>query len=154
MGEVSAKDPENASWRAFLAEALGNEGRTLLSMGRLAESLARHQRSLALREPLLAAGPEDPVAQADVADSLLELGRIRSRMGDDAAARAQWTRAAELLDQALKVSDRSVHRIRYARVLLELGDIARGRPMAERLIRERCREPELLEVCKRRGISI
>jgi hypothetical protein len=46
-----------------------------------------------------------------------------------------------------------VHRIRFARTLLELGDVERARPVVERLLHERCNAPELLALAKERGIA-
>jgi serine/threonine protein kinase len=151
--ELAGKEPENASWRGFLADALTNEGRALMGLRRYDDALARHQRALGLRDRLLHASPEDATAQADLADSRLELGRVHARRGESAMARTEWTRAAELLERALRVSDLSVHRLRFARTLLELGDMTRARPVVERLLREHSREPELLELCKKRGIE-
>lgn len=59
-----------------------------------------------------------------------------------------------ILEQVAGGSDYAPHRIRFARALLELGETARARPVVERLLRARCREPELLELCKRRGIPV
>ncbi len=46
-----------------------------------------------------------------------------------------------------------MYRVRFARTLLELGETERARPGVERLLRERCNEPELLALCELRGIA-
>jgi non-specific serine/threonine protein kinase/serine/threonine-protein kinase len=150
--ELTAKQPDNGSWRGFLGDALTNEGRALMGLHRLPEALAIHQRALALRESALHESAEDAVAQADVAESLLERGRVRARLAQPDGARADWTRAADLLSSALRTSDYQVHRIRFARVLLELGDVGRARPVVERLLSERCNAPELLELARQHGL--
>ena len=45
------------------------------------------------------------------------------------------------------------NRIGYARTLLELDDAARARPVVERLLRERCNEPELLALARQHSIG-
>jgi hypothetical protein len=54
----------------------------------------------------------------------------------------------------MRTSDHWRVRVRYARTLLELGEVERARPVAERLLRERYDEPELLELCRKWGIEI
>jgi non-specific serine/threonine protein kinase/serine/threonine-protein kinase len=148
-----AIDPENGSWSSYLAFGLTSEGRALMGLGRPEEAAARHQRALALRERALAESGEDATAQADVAESLLELGRVEAREGRAEASLSAWLRARALLEAALRTSDYAVHRVRLARTLLELGDTERARPVVERLLRERCNEPELLALCELRGIG-
>jgi len=150
--ELVAKEPDNGSWRGFLADALTNVGRAQMKLGRLSEALTTHEKALALREKALQADREDAAAQADTGESLLERGRVREKQGDAAAARADWTRAAELLVSALKSSDYVNYRLRYARTLLELGDVVRARPVVERLLKERSNDPDLLALCRRHGL--
>ncbi|HEV8630561.1 MAG TPA: protein kinase [Thermoanaerobaculia bacterium] len=143
------KQPDNGSWQGFLADALTNEGRALMGLSRLDEAMRAHQRALTIRERSLRETADDAVAQADVAESLLERGRVRTRVGLPEAAKADWKRAGELLTSALRTSDYQVHRIRFARTLLELGDVNRARPVVERLLSERCNSPELLELARK-----
>ena len=152
--ELLRQEPDNGSWRAQLAAGLSNEGRVLMGLGRYAEASRRHERALALRERALRGNADDPVARGDVGESLLERGRLRSRLGQAVSARADWVQAAELLDGAMRTSDHWRVRTRYARTLLELGEVERARPVAERLLRERYDEPELLELCRKWGIEI
>jgi serine/threonine protein kinase len=152
MEELTAKEPDNGAWRGFLADGLTSDGRALMGLGRLLEAKTRHQRALDLRSRSLAANRDDVVAQADVAESRLELGRVKARLGDEARARAEWTEGRALLERALQQSEFGYHRLRFARTLLELGEVERARPVVERLLRERFRDPELLELCRRRGI--
>ncbi len=154
MAALNVKEPDHGWWQSGLASALTNEGRALMGLGRHGEAAARHEQALRLRERLLQADPNDPTAQADSGESHLELGRVRARQGAAALAQAEWTRAAELLGRVAQVSQLNVHRVRFARTLLELGDVARARPVVERLLREHTRDPELVELCKRRGIPI
>jgi tetratricopeptide (TPR) repeat protein len=151
--QLVAIEPENGSWNLFHADALTKEGRVLMRLGRLEEAEIRHRRALDLRQRALDARDQDAMAQTDVAESLLELGRVETRKGFDEAARSAWRRAAELLEATLRTSDFVMHRLRFARTLLELGDTERARPVVERLLRERCNEPELLELCERRGVT-
>ena len=149
--QLLAIEPENGSWNGFFAGALTKEGRVLMGLGRLEEAAERHRRALAVRQRTLERVGQDAMAQGDVAESLLELGRVEAREGRVEAARSAWTQAVELLDAALATSDFVMHRMRLARTLLELGHAERARPVVERLLRERCNEPELLALWAQRA---
>jgi hypothetical protein len=88
-----------------------------------------------------------------VGESRLELGRVRQRQGEAQDAAGDWRRAVDLLAAALDGSDRAEHRTRFARALLELGDVERARPVVARLLAEGVAEPELLELCRRHGLA-
>ena len=147
-------EPENGAWRGFLADALTNEGRVLMELGRLDDALARHQSALEQRRRALDSNPENAGAQADVGESLLERGRVLERLGRAEAASGDWRQAVELLAEALRTAETSSTRVRFARALLELGDVARARPVVERLLREGSNEPELIAACERRGFVV
>jgi tetratricopeptide (TPR) repeat protein len=146
-------EPENGGWRGFLADALTNEGRVLMELGRLDDALARHQSALEQRRRALDSNPENAGALADVGESLLERGRVLERLARAEAAWSDWRQAVELLAEALRSAETSNARVRFARALLELGDVARARPIVERLLSEGSNEPELLAACERRGLS-
>ena len=113
-------EPENGSWNGFYAEALTKEGRVLMALGRLEEAQDRHQPALALRQRALdvvertrwPGGPrrESPRARP-----------VEACKDRDEAAQSAWRRAAELLETALRTSDFVMHRLRFARTLLELA---------------------------------
>ena len=147
-------EPENGSWRGFLADALTNEGRVLMELGRLDDALARHQSALEQRRRALDSNPENAGAQADVGESLLERGRVLERLGRAEAASGDWRQAVELLAEALRTAETSNTRVRFARALLELGEVERARPVVERLLREGSNEPELIAACERRGLAV
>ena len=52
-------EPGNGSWRGFLADALTNEGRVLMELGRLDDALARHESALELRQRALDSDPRE-----------------------------------------------------------------------------------------------
>ncbi|HEX2462968.1 MAG TPA: tetratricopeptide repeat protein, partial [Thermoanaerobaculia bacterium] len=73
-------------------------------------------------------------------------------LGRAEAASRDWQQAVDLLAEALRATETSNTRVRFARALLEVGEVARARPVVERLLREGSNEPELIAACERRGL--
>jgi serine/threonine protein kinase/tetratricopeptide (TPR) repeat protein len=78
------------------------------SFGDTAGAIEGHRKSLAILEPLLAANPDNPMAQRDLADGTLQLAKLLAQTEDQAEALAHARRAGSLYEPLVSASARNL----------------------------------------------
>jgi tetratricopeptide (TPR) repeat protein len=129
-----------------MAIAYHNAGALAADVGDWPVSLDSYMKESKIFEALLAADPGNARAQRDVALACKKLGAVRERMGDRAAALANYRRAVTLDEiRARDVNDREAHldlSFDYASIgytLSTTGDTAGALDNYERALAERRR---------------
>ena len=78
MAELTRRDPANADWQLHLSFAHRKAGDLYITKRDLDQALQQHKASLAIRERLLAAAPENPLYLHEVGVSLSSVGLVAS----------------------------------------------------------------------------
>jgi non-specific serine/threonine protein kinase/serine/threonine-protein kinase len=132
--------------------ALAALGEVLVRQGRHEEAEALFARALAVQRDLHARHPEDRLRRADLATSLLGLGRLHQARGEIEEARRCWGEALDLMAPVAAASDAVVFLHVYAVALLHLDRADEARPAVEKLLATGWRGPDLLDLCRRQGL--
>jgi tetratricopeptide (TPR) repeat protein len=106
MAELTRRDPTNADWQLHLSFAHRKAGDLHITKGDLNQALQHHKTSLAIRERLLAAAPENPTYLHEVGVSHSSVGLVELNSGDAAAALRSFRAAHELLVKAADANPR------------------------------------------------
>jgi serine/threonine-protein kinase len=147
LEELVGRKDARKSWKKDLAVVRTTYARALLAGGRSAEAVRVARRASA---ELQDAGLTDPLSLRHKAEAALILGEALARSGDAAAARAEWTRAAKLLEPvAVTSSDPLVLDVWY-RTLLHLGRGTEAAAVLDRLDRFGYQNTELESMRTRR----
>lgn len=137
-----------------IAAARASLGDVLAHQGHHEEAEELHRQALSVRRERHARHPDDRMARADLAASLLGLGRLHRLRGDRDAAHRTWSEAAELLEPLVAASD-AVDFLRLdALALLRLGRADEARPLVDRLRALGRHDPEILRLAERHGLVI
>jgi serine/threonine-protein kinase len=148
----------------ILAKALGEDSlavaqtradlaRVLLARSRLVEAERLVERARSACERLLSRNPANTRARGLMAIVLVERGRSRLQQGRSADARADWERALALIDSLPPRSAAIALVSTRTRALLLLERVEEARPAVEELMARRWSDPDLLALCRARGLS-
>ena len=149
-----AQDTSNATWRATLANQHSRVGRALWLDHRLPEALAAHQRAVALLEELVAQDASNADWINNLAWNLVLVGRIERALGDEAAARAAWSRSAAMIGPLAEQSGDVYLLDTLAMALLHLERLDDARRVVARLLAAGWSDPNLLAACREHGLAV
>jgi tetratricopeptide (TPR) repeat protein len=127
MTELARRDPANREWQLHLSFAYRKAGDLYISKNELDQALQNHKLSLAIRERLLAAEPNNPLYNHEVGVSRGSVGVVELTSGQADAALASFVAAhAFLLKAANANPDRGdwVHDVALS--LSQRGDACRA----------------------------
>jgi len=164
-GDLEKASPLLERVVAIFARALGGEspslvqaradlGRVRLAQGRLGEARTLLEGSSAACRQLLARDSASPRMRGLLASALVELGRLREREGDPHAARACWEEALEAVAGIAGDAGAVSFRNARAKALLLLGRVDEARPVAAALVATGWSDPDLLALCRARGLPV
>jgi tRNA A-37 threonylcarbamoyl transferase component Bud32/tetratricopeptide (TPR) repeat protein len=111
---IVAKEPQRKEWQRDLGRIHLSRARTLLALRRNAEAIA----SVAMAESEFQRSPSDVATRRAFAEVLIVKGDSQA---DANVARAQWTRAAELLRKDIAVNAEPSTLALYAAALIRAG---------------------------------
>jgi non-specific serine/threonine protein kinase/serine/threonine-protein kinase len=115
---------------------------------RYEEAKALYERALASRRELYARDTDSRLRRADLASSLVGLGRLQESRGEAEAARRSFREAADLMAPVAGASQAVELLHVYAAALLHLGRVEEARPVVEKLLATGWRDPDFLSLCR------
>ena len=124
----------------------------LARLERYEEAKALYERALASRRELYARDTDSRLRRADLASSLVGLGRLQESRGEAEAARRSWAEAAELMAPVAGASQAVELLHVYAAALLHLGRVEEARPVVEKLLATGWRDADFLSLCRGQGL--
>ncbi|HEX6203984.1 MAG TPA: protein kinase, partial [Thermoanaerobaculia bacterium] len=152
LGALVEQDASNSDWRRLRARARTHGARSALAAGRVREAHLAARQAQGSLEALLAELPGQGRIPRELAYSHLVLGQALAAAGDDAAARASWRRADEILAAELAASQPLELLALRATVLLHLGHGEEAAVLVQRLTRSGYARPDLLSLSAQHGL--
>lgn len=146
------ENPTDAGWRQDLAFLHVTFARLLADAGRLGEARDHVARGIRLLDHILAESAEsgDAATRARLSEAHDTDGRLHDLAGDREAARAAWSRAAEVLAPLASVPTREVLAA-HARARLRLGPSEEAVETVRRLEAMGYRDPDLSALAAERA---
>jgi tetratricopeptide (TPR) repeat protein len=130
--------------------ALASDG---LNQRKFEDALERSVRCLEIGRKLFAARPEDLKVRFVVGSALLLRGRIEEAMGRGAEGQSSWKEALSILAPVARDGQRMTNQAAYAEALICLGRTEEAAPIVARLLRSGYRNPDLLALCREKGMT-
>jgi len=137
----------------LVTQAVNNLAALRRRRGDLADAQALYQRALDATRKRLAADPRSPGERLRLAQTLVEIGKLKRGSGQNAGAEESWREAADLM-APLTVHTEAVDFLdTHARALLYLGRTGEARPLVNALLARGWNDAELLDLCRERGLD-
>lgn len=147
-------EPNNGNWLRELSVIHAVLAAAHQGAGHLPLALESIEESLAISRTLTRRYPENHSSMNDLAWDLLDLGRIRRDLGDDAGAARAWTEAVDVMRQIRsQVADSSYYLDTELQALVELGRLDEARPLARQLHGAGWKTPDFLSLCEEYGLG-
>ncbi|MGD8867565.1 MAG: protein kinase [Gemmatimonadales bacterium] len=149
--DLLAQDTARAEWRRGLASAQHVSALLLLANGQPVSAARAADAAVTDLTNIVAEQPDDRLARQALAETLIDLGRIRQRLESDEEARADWVRALETVEAATGTQETRLRAAR-ARALLYLGRVEDARPVIESLARGGYGKVDLIDLARQRRV--
>ncbi len=118
LEELVGRKEARKSWRKDLAVVRTAHARALLAGGHVAQAVTVSRRANA---EITSTGLTDPLARRHEAEAAMTLGEALAASGDQAAARKEWQRAAQIIEPLAGASSDPLVLDLWSRTLLRLG---------------------------------
>lgn len=148
------REPTDRKWRLLAAWSHIHLGTALTKLERDGEARRVVVQAVAWLDSLREKGPEDRDASRWLAKALLVQGGIDRRRGEDREALVAWERARRILAPFAQGSSDVEILDPWASVLLVLDRRDEAHPVLAALAASGYRHPELLALCRARGVEI
>ncbi|RMH15455.1 MAG: hypothetical protein D6696_20730, partial [Acidobacteria bacterium] len=147
MLAAPADEPATPADRRELASAHAQLAVAHAKLGEPATAAEHAETAVDMLERLIATLPDDRMTRLRLGSSLIVRGDLEHAAGREAAARASWRRAAEILDSLAGDSRDREAQAPWALALLRLGARERMEPVLAQLHAEGFCDPAYVELC-------
>jgi serine/threonine-protein kinase len=154
LESLLAHDPQHREWRYALARHHLGMASLLEARGQWAPALKHAKEATAMLRELVAAVPDERSFATWLTYCGWLQGRIHERAGAKEEASAAWQQGLALGEALARQGNEPFLRDVRARLLLSLGRLDEARPLLAELLGMGYREPELIELCRERGVPV